>query len=101
VLGSKGSYACSAVNFKGPPQNIAVLKAFSNKMAPNPIIFFERDNFPPIFSKGNVVISDGTIACQDHETYLDSSDSITTVDSMIKLLVSSLCYSNIYNASSH
>jgi hypothetical protein len=25
-------------------------------MAPNPIIFLNRDNFPPIFRKGSVVI---------------------------------------------
>jgi hypothetical protein len=82
---------------------------FQMKWPPTPS-FFKRDNFPPtrrdvIFREGSVVIlgnkydvSDRTIACQDHETYLDS---ITTVDSMFKLLVSSFCYSNIYYASSH
>jgi hypothetical protein len=32
-----------------------LLKALSNKIAPNPIIFFVRENFPPIFRKGSVV----------------------------------------------
>jgi hypothetical protein len=31
------------------------LKALSNEIAPNPIIFFARENFPPIFRKGSVV----------------------------------------------
>jgi hypothetical protein len=32
-----------------------VVKALSNEIAPNPIIFFARENFPPIFRKGSVV----------------------------------------------
>jgi hypothetical protein len=32
-----------------------LLNAFSNEIAPNPIIFFARENFPPIFRKGSVV----------------------------------------------
>jgi hypothetical protein len=32
-----------------------VLKALSNEIAPNPIIFFAREYFPPIFLKGSVV----------------------------------------------
>jgi hypothetical protein len=49
------------------------LKDFSNQIAPNHIIFLNRDNFPPIFRKGSntsdVSVSDGTIVCQDDETY--------------------------------
>jgi hypothetical protein len=32
----------------------------SNQMAPNLIIFLNRDNFPPIFRKGSVVILGNT-----------------------------------------
>jgi hypothetical protein len=31
------------------------LKALSNEIAPNPIIFFAPENLPPIFRKGSVV----------------------------------------------
>jgi hypothetical protein len=37
-----------------------VKKSFSNQMAPNPIIFLNRDNFPPIFRKGSVVFLGNT-----------------------------------------
>jgi hypothetical protein len=35
--------------------DLGQLKALSNEIAPNPIIFLARENVPPMFCKGSVV----------------------------------------------
>jgi hypothetical protein len=70
------------------------------KWLPN-ATFLHREKFPPVFRKGSVVILGNTYDTDSITTVGQNSDSITTVDSMFKLLVSYLCYSNIYYGSSH